>query len=290
MKKTITRRDFMKGTAYSALAVAAGFPKQSETRAKVVLVRHENVWKDNTTLDAEIVQGMLDDGMKAFFGTDDPVDAFRKIIQPEDIVGIKSNVWRFLPTPKELENAIQKRVMDAGVESGNIDIADRGLLNRPGFTNAKSIINVRPIRTHYWSGVGGCLKNMITFTKSPSDYHDDSCADMALFWKLPVIQDKVKLNILSVLNPLFHGRGPHHFDRRYIWKYHGLIIGTDPVAVDRVGLELVNNKRVEFFGRKRDLQTSPKHIMMADVRHGLGCADLDKIELIKLGWDKDILM
>jgi len=290
MKTVITRRDFMKGTAYAAAVAVAGFPDFQEKTARVVLVRHENVWKDESTLDADIIQQMLDDAVTALFNVDDPVAAFKRIVGPDDVVGIKTNVWRFLPTPKELENAIEKRVLGAGVEKKNIDIADRGLLRRPGFTNATALINVRPLRTHHWSGIGGCLKNLITFTPRPADYHDDSCADMALFWKLPVTEGKTKLNILSVLNPLFHGRGPHHFDRRYVWKYHGLIVGTDPLAVDAVGLELINAKRLEHFGRRRELPIPPKHVTMADVRHHLGTADINKIDLVKLGWKEGILI
>ncbi|MFC1561807.1 DUF362 domain-containing protein [candidate division KSB1 bacterium] len=290
MKGTITRRDFMKGSAYVALGAAAGFPLQSQKETRVVLIRNEHVWNGETELDGDIIQRMLDQAVTTLLGTDTPQAAFRTILKPEDTVGIKTNVWNFLPTPKELESAIKRRVLDAGVREDRIGIADRGLLNNPLFTGATALINVRPMRTHYWSGVGGCLKNLITFTPRPDDYHNDSCADMALFWKLPVTNGKTRLNILSMLNPLFHGRGPHHFDRRYIWKYNGIIAGIDPVAVDTVGLEIINAKRLEFFGRRREFQTSPKHIMMADVRHGLGTSDLNKIELIKLGWNKDILI
>jgi hypothetical protein len=44
-----------------------------------------------------------------------PLQAWKKLIKPSDIVGIKSNVWNPLPTPKELEAAIEKRVLDVGV-------------------------------------------------------------------------------------------------------------------------------------------------------------------------------
>ena len=66
-----------------------------------------------------------------------------------------------LPTPKELEAAIKRRVLDVGVPETNMDIDDRGVLRNPVFLKATALINVRPVRTHHWSGVGTCLKNYI---------------------------------------------------------------------------------------------------------------------------------
>lgn len=293
MVEPITRRDFMRGALSVAVgggALAGTEQATSGKTARVVLVRNDGVWRADGALDPAAVQGMLDQAVMKLTGESDVRAAFRRFVQPDDIVGIKSNVWRMLPTPRELENAILARVRQAGVPREKVGIDDRGVLGNPLFRNATALINVRPMRTHYWAGVGGCLKNMITFTPQPSDYHDDSCADMASFWRLPLVMGKVKLNILSMFNPLFHGRGPHHFDRRYVWRYNGLLVGTDPVAVDAVGLAIIQAKRRSFFGEERALQTPPKHIELAERRHGLGVADLRRIELIRLGSTADVLI
>ena len=34
----------------------------------------------------------------------------------------------------------------------------------------------------------------------------------------------------------------------------------------------------------------PKQIFLADPRHGLGTADPDKIDLVKIGWEEGILI
>ena len=128
MEKTITRRDFMRGTAALALGIVAGFPNQTAQNQKttrVVLIRNERVWVDETKLNPEIVQQMLDEAVMKLTGEPDPVDAFRRFVKPGDIVGIKTNVWQMLPTPPELERAIQRRVLDAGVSQNNVAIADR---------------------------------------------------------------------------------------------------------------------------------------------------------------------
>lgn len=293
MGEPITRRDFMRGAvsvAIGSAACAGDGQAPSGKTARVVLVRNDRVWRDDGALDPAVVQEMVDQAVMKLAGEADVGAAFRRFVRPDDIVGIKSNVWRMLPTPRELESAILERVRQAGVSRERIGVDDRGVLGNPIFRNATALINVRPMRTHYWAGVGGCLKNMITFTPQPSDYHDDSCADMAAFWKLPLVAGKVRLNILSMFNPLFHGRGPHHFDRRYVWRYNGLLVGTDPVAVDAVGLAIIQAKRRSFFGEERSLQTPPKHIELAERRHGLGVADLRRIELIRLGSTADILI
>ena len=290
MKRIITRRDFFRGTAYMALGSALGTRIEQPKRAKVVLIRHEKALNNKSRPDAQVIQRMFDEAVMTLLEVNDPVKAFRQLVKPDDIVGIKSNVWGYLPTPPELEQSIKRRLMDAGVQKRNINIDDRGVLGNPFFKKTTVLINVRPLRTHYWSGIGGCIKNLIMFYPNPPDYHHDSCADLALLWKMPIVKGKTRLNILSVLNPLFHGRGPHHFDRRYVWNYKGIIVGTDPVAVDAVGLKLIQAKRLEHFGKERRLQTLPHHVMMADIKHGLGISDLNKIELIKLGWKEGLLI
>lgn len=290
MKKTITRRDFMRKTAFVAFGAAIGLKIEPLQKTTVILIRDKNALDKKSKADEKIVQHMIDKAVMTLTGENDAVRAFERIIKPDDIVGIKSNVWAYIPTPYEMEKAIKRRVLDVGVKKKNISIDDRGVLRNPVFNNATAIINVRPVRTHYWSGIGGCIKNLIMFAPSPPRYHPDSCADLALVWKLPVVKDKVRLNILSALTPQFHGRGPHHYDRRYVWNYNGIIVGKDPVAVDSVGLELIKAKRKEYFGEEIQFNTLPKHIRVADEKHHLGISDINHIELIKLGWQDDVLI
>ncbi len=233
---------------------------------------------------------MLDEAVTTLLNEKDPIQAWKRLIKPADIVGIKSNVWLFLHTPRELEIAIKKRIMDAGVPENNIGIRDRGLLDDPIFLNATALINVRPMRTHHWAGVGSLIKNYIMFVKEPSAYHPDSCADLASIWKLPLVQGKTRLNILVLFTPLFHGIGPHHFNPKYTWAYNGLLVGFNPVAVDSIGVRILLAKRKEYFGEMRPLNPPPKHIFLADTRHQLGTADPKKIDLIKIGWRGDILI
>jgi hypothetical protein len=128
------------------------------------------------------------------------------------------------------------------------------------------------------------------FVPEPSDYHGNSCADLGALWKLPAVKGKTRLNILVLLTPQFHSIGPHHFDPAYVWEYKGILAGTDPVAVDAVGLRLIEKKRELFFGEPKPFRPPAHHIAYADIRHKIGVSDLSKINLIKLGWQEDILI
>ncbi len=298
MKKMVTRRDFMRGSASAVLGAAMPLsqasPQDSSTqrpdRSKVVLVRNADALDENSAFNGEVIQQMLDEAVMAVFDAETPVDAFRKMISADQVVGIKSNRWAYLPTPAELNAAIKKRVLDVGVSEENISIDDLGVRTNPVFQNADSIINVRPLRTHYLSGVSGCMKNLIMFSEEQITWHPNSCGDLGLLQNLPEVKGRLRLHILAALTPQFHGRGPHHFSRRYVWNYKGLIVGTDVVAVDAIALKLLMAKRTEVLGAAKALPPVPKHIEIADKVHGLGNSDLAKIDLIKLGWQDDILI
>ena len=293
-RKTITRRDFLKGTAglllaSSTLSTAPRIAK-AQAKTKVVIIRNVDVLGSNSEIKRNVLQAMLDEAVCSLAGKKEANLAWQSMFTKADIVGIKTNAWRYLPTPEELEGAIQQRLVDVGIPTANISIDDRGVLDNPVFKKATSLVNVRPVRTHHWSGVGSCLKNYIMFVRNPSSYHDEGCSDLGKIWTYPVVQGKTRLNILCALTPQFYGRGAHFFDKRYIWPYKGLIVGTDPVAVDAVGAELLRRKRIAHFGEERSLDVQPVHISVADKKFKLGVSDLSRIEIVKVGWQEEVLL
>jgi len=294
--KTITRRDFLRGTTYATLALAMGlFPEEEKIavlpkKTRVILIRDPDVIDAKGRVNAKVIQQMLDQAVTTLLDRKDPIEAWKLLVKPKDVVGVKSNVWRPLATPQELEQAIKKRVMDAGVPEKNIDIDDRGVLHSRIFGKATALINARPLRTHAWSGVGGCIKNYVMFVPRPSKYHGNSCEDLGAIWNLPIVKGKTRLNLLVMLQPLFHGVGRHHFDSTYTWQYKGLLVGTDPVALDAVGVRIFQAKRLAYFGKERPLKPPAHHIVFAETKHKVGTSDLRKIELVKLGWKEGILI
>jgi hypothetical protein len=293
-KHVFTRRDFLRRTAFTAAAtvlgthiVAEGKPK-SERRSRVVLVRHPDALDKNHNPNPKIIQQMLDEGVKTLLGIKDIVQAWRQLIEPNDLVGIKSNVWAYLPTPKEIEDVIWRRIVDSGVPEKRIRMDDRGARKR--LADCTRLINVRPLRTHHWAGIGGCLKNYIMFVRLPFRYHPNACANLGRIWTLPIVKDKTRLNVLVVLRPLFHGRGPHHYTPKYLWDYKGILVSSDPVAVDAVGVRLLSAKRRNYFGEDRPFPKRTHHVRYADVKHNVGVSDLKRIDLVKVGWTEGVLI
>lgn len=291
MKKELTRRDFLRGSAAVTGAAVTGLSAKLKAaegkKSRVVLIRNKNVLDDLNQPDPKILSEMLDEAVSRLAEVSNASEAWEKLFYAEDIVGIKSNNWRHLATPKPLEEALKQRLLEVGVPEDKIGIRDWGVRTDPLFQASTALINVRPMRTHHWAGVGSLLKNYILFSEKPSAIHPDTCADLAKLWKLPMVAGKTRLNILVMLTPLFHGIGPHHFSPAHTWAYKGLIVGIDPVAVDATGLRIIQAKRNAYFGENRPLNPPAKHILLADTRHGLGHADPGMIDLIQLGWKED---
>jgi hypothetical protein len=59
---------------------------------------------------------------------------------------------------------------------------------------------------------------------------------------LPAIRQTAVLQVLDGLNAVYH-RGPGAI-RKYVWSYGALFFATDPVALDRIGWEIVDARRV----------------------------------------------
>ncbi len=289
--KGITRRDFIETTAVVAAGVALGptlAAESGERRRRVVLVR------DELALDAagkprpEVIQSMMDRGICTLFDVKQPVEGWKRVVGQANLVGVKTNTWKYLPTPPEVEDAIKRRLVEAGVPEARVVVDDRGA--RETLAPCPILVNARPVRTHHWAGIGGCLKNPIMFAEEPSFYHPDLCADLGALWKLPTLKDKVKLNVLVALTPQFLTRSANHFDARYVWPYKGIFFSTDPVAIDTLGVTLLDAKRRLELKEERPLTQLAHHVRIAGEKHGLGVWDLAKIDFIKVGWDKDRLI
>ena len=294
MNTIITRRDFLRIGAAATVGGLIGLPRPASAEAtgksRVILIRNKDVITASGGIRAEVIEQMLDQAVTALLGTPDPVTAWEQLVKAEEVVGIKSNAWYQLPTPRSLEAAIQGRLLQVGVKKENVSADDRGVLSNPVFQRATALINTRPMRTHYWSGLGTLLKNYIMFTPRPSDYHDNACENLGAIWHFPQVKGKTRLNILVMLTPQFHGVGPHSFSKEYVWNYCGLIVSTDPVSADATGATIIQKKRDAFFGARKPISPPLNHITAADTRFGLGNSRPERIEVIKLGWEEGVLI
>jgi hypothetical protein len=146
-----------KGTCELTMGMTIGLKIENMQKIKVVLIRDKEVLGENSKHNTEIIQQMVDDAVMTLMEKKSAVSAWSLLVQAEDIVGIKTNVWRYLPTPPELEQAIIKRLLDVGVKQENIGISDWDVRTNPVFQKATALINARPLRSHYWAGTGDAL-------------------------------------------------------------------------------------------------------------------------------------
>jgi hypothetical protein len=290
----ITRRELLKRTVVLAAGSSlllnrpvAAWANENEATTKVVLIRNQKLFDNGSAPNPAICEQMLDEAVRTLAGKEQAKDAWASIVKPGDVVGIKTNAWNSLPTPPELNEILKARVLSAGVKEENVSVDDRGVKTNPVFQRSTALINIRPMRTHAWSGVGSLIKNYIMFAEKPSDYHDDSCASLATLHDLPAVKGKTRLYVLVLFTPQFHHLAASTLSEEFTWKYSGLAVGFDPVAVDSVGLRIIEAKRREYFKEDRPLNPPAKHIALADTRYGLGTSNPSKIELIKLGWDSE---
>jgi len=289
-----TRRRFIKTTAAAAGLAALGplgARAASKEKSRVVVIRNDKVLDDAGNADKMILVQMLHDAVcKLLEVGDNPAAAWKRLFKARWKVGIKSNEWEKLPTPRAVEDALVYCLGQVGVDKSRISVADRSVLRDPIFRQADALLNVRPMRTHAWAGVGSLIKNYIMFVPRPYEYHDDACADLGSIWNLPKVKGKTRLNVLVMLTPLFHGSGWHHFDPNYTWRYKGLIVSTDPVAADATGLRILEAKRRQHFGKHVAMKPEPKHIRLAGERHGLGEYAAERIEVLHIGPNKGRLI
>jgi hypothetical protein len=286
------RRGFLSVSAGAAAAalLGAAATRAADAKARVVLVRRREVLGDDGQVNGPVLHAMLNEAVAALLGERAAAAAWRRLVKPTDVVGVKSNVWGPLPTPPELEQAIRDEILGAGVRPEDVAVDDRGVRSNPVFRRMTALVNVRPMRTHAWSGLGTCLKNLIMFVDNPPDYHADSCATLGALWHLPQLEGKVRLNVLVMLTPQFHSVGVHSFAKELVWPYYGLIVGVPPAPVDATGARIIQARRRLHFGADRPVSPSPHHIEVAGSRYGLGPTDPAQIDLVRLGQAEDALI
>jgi len=139
------------------------------------------------------------------------------------------------------------------------------------------IINV-PILKNAGPTTTLCLKNLAYGSISNTgrlhkQLWGETCAEVCAF---PPIRDKVVLNIVDGLRGCFNG-GPGA-NPQFICNYHTIMVGTDPVAIDRIGHDIIVNKRIEEGIQEKDDPSRLAFMEMAE-KLQLGVADISKIKL-----------
>lgn len=157
------------------------------------------------------------------------------------------------------------------------------------------LINLPVLKDHQSAGVTLALKNLShglvnNVSRSHGTRSLNACNSfIPAVVQMPVIRNKTVLHILDGIKGLYHG-GPGARPE-FVWEHQTLYFATDPVALDRIGWEVIDAKRVavgkpKLVDDKPDrfstfVHRQPEHVEIAGAL-GLGEWEREKIDLRKL--------
>lgn len=146
-----------------------------------------------------------------------------------------------------------------------------------------AVINVHLVKDHSICGYTGALKNMTHGTTlNPHDFHvHHASPQIAHLFAQDAIRSRVRLNIADAFKVMYHG-GPLDKQPQHRVPYEAVLASTDPVAIDAIGWEVVEEHRKRAKLKSlTDEGRAPTYITKAG-ELGLGVADRSKIELIEV--------
>jgi hypothetical protein len=286
-------------TRYAPAAVP-GMPGPYPGR--VVSVRSEScVDTETSAANDEVVREMMARGICALTGARTPAKAWRRFVEPSDVVGIKVNcgghpwvvsayeivaeIVRQLaavgipPTQVYVYERFQNQLdavdyaphLPPGVQIVAAESANRRSDNRGydpttyveadlfGEEDTRSsmmrlvtqrltkIINVPNMKDHGATGATGCLKNVAygSFSNVARTHYKGRSHTYSFVGTLASVEplrSRTVLQIMDGLRGVWHG-GPFARTRRYVFYPKRILFGTDPVAVDRLLLDIIDEKR-----------------------------------------------
>lgn len=279
MSQGESRRDFLQtvlaGTALAALPkVNVASEKQNPPNEPPVVVRISSpTVVSGGSVHKTLFRQLLTDGMLLFTGASSLTESWRKLVSPDETFALKFNrsAQSAIGTTETVAETIIESLFEAGISPGNLYLIEAprhlpekfatalvpdGYDDQPvHFGSAEdrlmkvvstvdAIINIPYLKAHSVAGMSCGLKNLaFGVIKHPARFHVQRCspfvADIAA---LPQLQKKHRLTIVDALRVVFDG-GPSAKPET-IHDAGTLLFGTDPVAVDAIGENLLDQIRV----------------------------------------------
>ena len=313
MKVGITnRRDFLKRGVAGALFLGGVHPAESAARpatpvlreqSRVVISRDLELRGAGSGVDSARLQKLLDRAVQALYGLDSPLEAWKKVVRPGEVVGLKASclAGRGISTSVTLVDAICERLQQVGIEeiviwdrlnadleNARFQIRERGQgircfgndvlgyeddlavygsvgsrLSRTLTQICDAVINLPVLKDHSITGVTIALKSIFGAIHNPNKYH--------LGVGDPYVADvymlppiRQKVRLtICDATTALYEGGPS-FMPQWTWPYNGLIVGLDPVAVDYTGWQIIEKKRAAV-GMKslKEVGRAPRYIATA---------------------------
>jgi hypothetical protein len=270
----------------------------------------------------KVVERMVAAGLTHLTDASEPNHAWRRFFSSKDVIGLKVNCLGAPTTRTHVEVALAaaQGLERAGVPRDNLIIYDRltDELGRAGYPvntgrglrcfgsdhrgydraptmagevascytrivsqDCTALLNLPLLKDHDVAGVSISLKNHFGSINNPNKLHLYNCSPYAADVNLaPMIRRRQRLIICDALEVIYEG-GPTYRPGTAD-NYGALLVSTDPVALDRVGWEIIEGLRAAA-GLKplQAVGREPRHIAVAgDPQHRLGVADPARIRKI----------
>lgn len=249
-------------------------------------------------VDINIIEQLLDNGLEGLVGVKGAA-AWRHFVSPLDKVGLLVDVGDYPVLTSTVEILIDCLV-GAGVQPDNIRVigGDERDLFAAGFTIRREgrgvkvqgaasegyragvsrlvtdycdvLINVASLRVDAELGLAGCVANALSVV--PHTERTRLRRDplrLGSVGALPALRQKQRLCLLEAYLPGYEGAGKE----RQTWEYKGLLLSTDPVAVDVIGRQLLETHRSLVAGAPSPLSPEPAYLTAAQRSFRLGQSD-----------------
>ncbi len=185
-------------------------------------------------------------------------------------VGVKaSNIWVYERFPDQMATVGYEKYLPQGVHVEGIEKSRQSILGYDPATYVEvdffgeddtrsmlvrhvserftKIINVPNMKDHGASGVTGCLKNIAygNFSNVARSHQFSKTNTLSFIGTLASVEPlrtKTVLNIMDGMRGVWHG-GPFLHDKRFRFYPKQMMFGTDPVAMDRLMMDVVEERR-----------------------------------------------
>ena len=129
------------------------------------------------------------------------------------------------------------------------------------------IINIPNVKDHGATGATGCLKNIAygSFSNVARTHHNGKSHTLSFVGTLASVEplrSRTVLQIMDGLRGVWHA-GPFARTRRYVFYPKKIFFGTDPVAIDRLLLDIIDEKR-KAEGAISIYDRSPRYLKVDD--------------------------
>lgn len=136
--------------------------------------------------------------------------------------------------------------------------------------DADLLVNIAALKDHSMAGVTLCLKNNFGMISDAErlhgNFHQGSGCEPGIsqLAARPEIKDRLQLAVIDALVGVCQG-GPGEARPEHVFRYGGLLVSRDPVAVDRRGLAIIEARRAKLGLEPLSKRTKPnpspfKHI------------------------------